>query len=68
MGNRIAKAAFGDSAVARRNFRTDSQLQKAAELLRKGSTQRDVFIAAGVPLPKATPASGAAAQRPRGER
>ncbi len=68
MGNRIAKAAFGDSAVARRNSRTDSQLQKAAELLRKGPTQRDVFLAAGVPIPKAAPSSGAAASWPRGGR
>jgi carboxyl-terminal processing protease len=46
MGQRIAKAAFGDSSGVIRNFRDDNQLQKAIELLRRSQTQRDLFATA----------------------
>ena len=41
--NRIARAAFGDSAVRRRTLDDDPQLQKAIEILQKGQTQKDLF-------------------------
>ena len=43
IGSRVAKTAFGDSTVAKRQFRDDTQLQKALEMLRRGGTQRDLF-------------------------
>ena len=53
ISNRVAKAAFGDSTVAKRQFAEDPQVQKALELLRKGGTQRDLFSMVG----SATPAT-----------
>ena len=61
IGNRIARATFGDSTVAKRQFAEDSQLQKALELLRRSASQSALFSLAGA-LP---PASPAAAVRPR---
>ncbi|MCU0625149.1 MAG: S41 family peptidase [Gemmatimonadaceae bacterium] len=61
LGDRVAKAAFGDSAVARRRFGDDNQLQRAAALLRRSGSQREVFSAAGIPLPGP---SAQAARRP----
>jgi carboxyl-terminal processing protease len=43
LGDRVAKAAFGDSTVAKRRFAEDTQLQRAFALLRRGGTQRDLF-------------------------
>ena len=43
LSNRIAKAAFGDSTVAKRQFAEDPQVQKAVELLHRGTTQRELF-------------------------
>ena len=60
IGNRVAKAVFGDSTVAKRQFVEDPQMQKAIELLKKGRTQRDLFSMAGAPMP----AAPAAARRP----
>ncbi len=51
IGNRVAKAAFGDSTVAKRQFGEDTQMQKALELLRRGGTQRDLFTMAGAAFP-----------------
>ncbi len=44
--NRIARTAFGDSLAKRREIKDDNQLRKAMELLRKGNTQADLFVAA----------------------
>jgi carboxyl-terminal processing protease len=54
IGARVARAAFGDSTVAKRQFVDDPQLQKALDLLHKGGTQRDLFSMVGA----ATPAKG----------
>ena len=43
IGNRVARAVFGDSTVAKRQFAEDTQLQKALELLHRGGSQRDLF-------------------------
>ena len=51
IGTRVAKAAFGDSTVAKRQFGEDTQIQKALELLRRGGTQRDLFTMAGAAFP-----------------
>ena len=40
---RIARIAFGDSTARRHSLDEDPQLQKALELLRRGSTQQDLF-------------------------
>jgi carboxyl-terminal processing protease len=53
LGRRIAQAIFGDSTAAKRTFVDDSQLKKAVELLRRGSTQRELFTM----VPAASPAS-----------
>ena len=38
-----ARLAFGDSTARRRTVDEDPQLQKALELLRRGTTQQDLF-------------------------
>jgi len=43
IANRVAKATFGDSTVAIRQFGEDPQIQRALQLLRRGGTQRDLF-------------------------
>jgi carboxyl-terminal processing protease len=43
---RVASLAFGDSAAFRRFVPHDAQLRAATELLKQGSTQRDIFAAA----------------------
>ncbi len=40
---RVARLAFGDSTARRRTVDEDPQLQKALELLRRGTTQQDLF-------------------------
>jgi carboxyl-terminal processing protease len=61
MGQRIAKYAYGDSAGVIRNFKEDTQLQRAIELLSRSRTQRDLFSVAtpgtqvGVPATRARP-------------
>lgn len=52
IGRRVAKAAFGDSTVAKREFAEDPQMQKALELLRRGGTQASLFAQAGAPVPE----------------
>jgi carboxyl-terminal processing protease len=44
--NRVAKVAYGDSAVFRQNIADDVQLRRAIELLQRGGTQRDLFAIA----------------------
>lgn len=58
IGSRVAKAAFGDSTVAKRQFRDDTQVQRALDLLRRGGTQRDLFsmvVAAPAAVPTRRP-------------
>lgn len=50
LGSSIARIAFGDSTAKRRDIADDAQLRKSLELLKQGSTQRDLFAAAGTPL------------------
>ena len=42
----VTRFAFGDSAAARREIPDDPQLLKAIELMKKGSTQKDLFATA----------------------
>jgi carboxyl-terminal processing protease len=49
--NRIAHYAFGDSTAKRRDIPFDQPLKKAVELLQRGSTQQQLFAAAGEALP-----------------
>lgn len=51
--DRVAKVAFGDTAVKRHQLHDDNQLRKAIDLLRKSTTQKDVFAAAAL-LPSTT--------------
>jgi carboxyl-terminal processing protease len=47
LGSSIARIAFGDSTAKRRDIADDSQLRRSLELLKQGSTQRDLFAVAG---------------------
>lgn len=59
---RIAKVAFGDTTVVRHALKDDAQLQRAIELVKKGSTQKELFALALAQAPR--PAStGQTAQR-----
>lgn len=49
--DRVAKVAFGDTAVKRHQLHDDNQLRAAIDLLRKSTTQKDVFAAAAL-MPK----------------
>ena len=40
---RIARIAFGDSTARRHSLDDDPQLRQALELLKRGSTQQDLF-------------------------
>jgi carboxyl-terminal processing protease len=40
---RVARSAFGDSTVRRRTVDEDPQLQKAIEIIQKGTSQKDLF-------------------------
>jgi carboxyl-terminal processing protease len=42
----VTRFAFGDSAAARREIPEDPQLVRAIELMKKGSTQKDLFAVA----------------------
>jgi carboxyl-terminal processing protease len=46
LDNRIASLSFGDSTAKRRAYKEDGQLMKALELLKKGATQKELFIVA----------------------
>jgi carboxyl-terminal processing protease len=43
---RVAKIAFGDTLVRRRSLKDDNQLRRAMEIMRKGTTQKEIFTAA----------------------
>jgi hypothetical protein len=48
---RVARLVAGDSTAKRRDLRFDLPLQKALELMEKGSTQKDLFtLAAALPV------------------
>lgn len=46
LDNRISTLAFGDSTAKRRFVKEDAQLKKALELLRRGSTTKDLLAMA----------------------
>ena len=50
LGSSIARIAFGDSTAKRRDVKEDAQLRRSIELLKSGTTQRDLFAAAGTPI------------------
>jgi carboxyl-terminal processing protease len=54
LGDRIARFAFGDSTAKRREIADDNQLGRALELLRKGTTQQDLFSLAQHEVPNGT--------------
>jgi carboxyl-terminal processing protease len=54
LGDRVARFAFGDSTAKRRELSDDNQLVRAVELLRKGTTQQDLFTLAQHEAPSGT--------------
>jgi carboxyl-terminal processing protease len=44
--NRIAQFAFGDSTAKRKEYKEDVQLMTALDLLKKGVTQKELFVLA----------------------
>lgn len=46
LANRVSRLAFGEAATKRRELADDGQLTKALDILRKGSTQKDLFTLA----------------------
>ena len=64
--NRVAKVAYGDSAVFRHTIDDDVQLRRAIELIQRGGTQRDLFATATTmrQQPSAPQAPGATATAP----
>ena len=48
---RVARVAFGDSTARRRDIKDDPQLRRAVELLKRSSTQRDLFALAAAYAP-----------------
>ena len=46
LGGRIVRFAYGDSTAKRRELADDAQLMAALELLKKGTTQHDLFAVA----------------------
>ncbi len=57
---RVAKVVFGDTTVLRHSLKDDTQLRSAIDILKKSTTQKDVFAAAAaMPVRKtATAKSG----------
>jgi carboxyl-terminal processing protease len=51
---RVARVAFGDSTARRRDLKDDPQLQRAVALLKRGTTQRELFAAAQAAVPTST--------------
>jgi carboxyl-terminal processing protease len=49
---RVARVAFGDSTARRRYLKDDPQLQRAIDLLKRGTTQRDLFALAQATAPR----------------
>lgn len=54
LGSSIARIAFGDSTAKRRDVVDDSQLRRSLDLLKRGSTQRDLFALAGQQITAST--------------
>jgi carboxyl-terminal processing protease len=54
ISERVAKVAFGDSVVRRREARTDPQLQRAIALVKRAATQRELFAVAQAAVPAST--------------
>jgi carboxyl-terminal processing protease len=46
LGQRVARVAFGDTTAARQQLKDDPQLQRAIALLKRGTTQRELFAVA----------------------
>ena len=46
LGDRIARLAYGDSAVKRRQIKDDTQLIRAIDLLKRGQSQQELFTIA----------------------
>ncbi len=55
LDNRISTLAFGDSTAKRRFVKDDAQLRKALELLRRGSSTKDLLALAAAAAPRANP-------------
>ena len=51
---RVARVAFGDSAVQRRRLKDDAQLQRAIALVKRSTTQRELFAVAQAAVPTST--------------
>jgi carboxyl-terminal processing protease len=47
LSSSIARIAFGDSTAKRRDIADDSQLRRSIDLLKRGTTQRELFAVAG---------------------
>ena len=56
LDQRIARLAFGDSTAKRRDLEFDAPLRRAMAILKKGQTQKDLFVVAKTtPTPVSTP-------------
>ena len=56
LDRRIARLAFGDSTAKRRDLAYDAPLRRALAILKKGPTQKDLFVVAKTtPTPASTP-------------
>jgi len=56
LDRRIARFAFGDSTAKRRDLPYDAPLRRALAILKKGQTQKDLFVVAKTtPTPISTP-------------
>lgn len=44
--SRVAKVSFGEAAAKMHEMKDDNQLRRAVDLLRKGTTQKEIFAAA----------------------
>ena len=54
IADRVARVAFGDSTVRRRELATDPQLQRAIALVKRAATQRELFAVAQAAVPAST--------------
>ena len=54
IADRVARVAFGDSTVRRREAATDPQLQRAIALVKRAATQRELFAVAQAAVPTST--------------
>ncbi len=63
IGQRVARLAFGDSAAKRREMPDDVQLLKAIDVLKRGQTQKDLFVIASREQPALPTATDKTAQK-----